>query len=141
MSLPTATTLLALLAQQYLNSPYEWGGNGPFTFDCSGLVVKCLKDVNYDIPDMTSQQLYSHFISRSNRCSIEGDSLLFFGRNKQNISHVAIAVNDEWMIEAGGGDRLTRDISDAARLDARVRYKPIQNRKDLVASIYIGNLL
>jgi cell wall-associated NlpC family hydrolase len=139
-------TLLALMAIQYLNVPYRWGGNGP-RFDCSGLVLKVLHDVGVTLPDMTSQSLYRWASDRktSYSCEPEEDCLLFFGESIQHIKHVAISIgkpsgsNEAYMIEAGGAGKNSLNMSDEdlARIDARVRIKPISNRGDLVASIKI----
>lgn len=126
-------SLLTLMALQYLNAPYTWGANGPFEFDCSGLVLKCLHDVGVTLPDMTAHSLYKYYLNKSNQ-SVEPsqDCLLFFG-NAHKIKHVAIAISDTHMIEAGGAgsDSTTMSLADKGRIDARVRIKPITNRSDL----------
>lgn len=134
-------TLLTLMAIQYTNSIYRWGMNGPYEFDCSGLVLKVLHDVGVTLPDMTSQSLYRWASDRksSYSCEPEEDCLLFFGESIQHIKHVAISINNTHMIEAGGAGKNSLNMSDEdlARIDARVRIKPIDNRGDLVASIKI----
>lgn len=133
-------TLLTLMCFQYLNTPYRWGSNGPNSFDCSGLVLKVLADVGIFLPDMTAQNLYDYLIKNSHQMSQPShDVILFFGKDTQHISHVAIAINDEYMIEAGGAgrDSVKLSIEELAKKDARVRIKPIQLRKDLAAAIKI----
>ena len=133
-------TLLALMAIQYLNVPYKWGGNGP-RFDWSGLVLKVLHDVGVTLPDMSSQSLYRWASGRktSYSCEPEEDCLLFFGESVNHIKHVSISISKTHMIEAGGAGKNSLNMSDEdlARIDARVRIKPISNRGDLVASIKI----
>jgi len=132
-------TILILMAMQYLNVPYKWGGNNYDGLDCSGFVLKALHDVGLTLPDMTAHGLYDY-------CDKEGymvtdqscESLLFFGRGGK-ISHVAISlgvVDGKWlMIEAGGAgeDSKTMTLKELAEKDARVRIKPVSNRSDLVA--------
>jgi cell wall-associated NlpC family hydrolase len=134
-------TLLALMAIQYTNSIYRWGMNGPYEFDCSGFVLKALHDVGVTLPDMTSQNIYRWATEKKDfySCEPEADCLLFFGDSENHIKHVAIAINETHMIEAGGAGKesLTMSKEDLARIDARVRIKPISNRGDLVASIKI----
>lgn len=138
-------SLMAIMAMQYLNVPYKWGGNNTLGFDCSGLVLKVLNDVEITLPDMTSQQLYNWCIRKSKGQSSDFtcDSLLFFGDNVNAVSHVAIslgAINGKvYMIEAGGAgeNSLSMSREELAQRDARVRIRPLSSRRDLVASIYL----
>ena len=132
---------LTMMAKQYLNSPYKWGGNGPFKFDCSGLVLKCLSDVGILLADTTAQGLHAWCFKQNTFYSSNPneDCLLFFGKSTEKISHIAIAINERFMIEAGGGDStFTNPTQEMLRMkDARVRIKDIKRRKDLVDCIKI----
>lgn len=136
-------SLLTIMALQYLGVEYRWGGNNRDGLDCSGFVLKVLHDVGYTLPDMTAQGLYNHCLKRDGISSKECDALLFFGRNTQNISHVAISLGEidgvPLMIEAGGAGQESKTMSreDLLRIDAAVRIKPISNRSDLVAGFKI----
>lgn len=124
---------MTLMAMQYLNAPYTWGGNGPWEFDCSGLALRCLHDVGITLPDMTAQSLYKYFLNKNKQShEVSEDCLLFFG-NAHKIKHVAIAISETHMIEAGGAgsESKTMSLADKGRIDARVRIKPITNRGDL----------
>lgn len=126
----------------HLNTPYIWGGNHPVRdggFDCSGFVNWCLMKCGMlSKKDRSSQMLYNEISQMGLRSSIEPESILFFGKDVHNITHVAVCLQDGLMIEAGGGDSTTTTIYLAAeRIDARVRIKPIDNRSDLVASLVI----
>ena len=63
--------------------------------------------------------------------------ILFFGKSKHNISHVAMVFDrrHNLMIEAGGGDSRTVNINMAHAQGAMVRIRPISSRKDLVSVI------
>lgn len=134
-------TLLTLMCLQYANAPYRWASNGPYSFDCSGLVLKVLSDVGIFLPDMTAQDIYNYFSKKEGGTMVnpEIDCLLFFGRDVNNISHVAIAISDKYMWEAGGSGResIKMTVEELAKKDARVRIKPISNRKDLAAVIKV----
>ena len=147
-------SLLAIMAFQFINTPYRWGGNGTpnqyghVGFDCSGLVIKVLEDLKI-IPyghDMTAQGIYNWCKSKpKGRSSLECDSLLFFGESTINgvvrVKHVAISLGMVdgvlMMIEAGGGDRGSESLDTATLLkrNARVRIMPVSNRKDLIGGI------
>lgn len=136
-------TLMTLMAIQYLNVPYKWGGNNYDGLDCSGLVLKVLHDVGVTLPDMTAQGIFEYCKEKGRTTySTECDSLLFFGKNGK-ITHVAISLGiidgKNLMIEAGGAGRESLEMSkeQLAKKDARVRIKPVSNRRDLHASIYL----
>lgn len=125
-----------MIAMQFYNAPYRWGENGPFEFDCSGLVLRCMREVGFSIKDMTAQSLYNWFLINNHQsCEPKEDCILFFGVNDKNIRHVAIAISKDRMIEAGGAGKESVGMSpeDLAKIDARVRNKSINNRRDLVA--------
>lgn len=137
------TTLLTLMAFQYLNVPYLWAGNNYKGFDCSGLVLKALHDSGLSLPDMTANGLKKYcekhgHVNEEEVC----DSILFFGKDGK-ATHTAISlgvIDGEWlMIEAGGAGRnsLTMSAEELAQRDARVRIKKVSNRNDLIASIQI----
>lgn len=134
-------SLMIMMAMQYLNAPYRWGANGPFRFDCSGLVLKVLHDCGLTLPDMTSHDLYKYALRNGKESTeLTTDSLLFFGRNGK-ITHVSISMGEvdgvACMIEAAGAgeDSLEMSERELAERDARVRIKRVDHRSDLVASI------
>ena len=43
-------------AREQLGKPYAWGGNGPNSFDCSGLMVWAFKQAGVSIPRMAADQ-------------------------------------------------------------------------------------
>ncbi|MFR9753120.1 C40 family peptidase [Nocardia sp. 004] len=54
---PSVRGLGALAAATtQLGKPYEWGGTGPFSWDCSGLVQWAYRQVGVKIPRTTWQQ-------------------------------------------------------------------------------------
>jgi cell wall-associated NlpC family hydrolase len=40
--------------EKYLGTPFEFGGRGPDTYDCYGLIMAVLKERGVVIPDYTS---------------------------------------------------------------------------------------
>ena len=132
----TKLTVAIDYAKTFLGLPYIWGGSHPSQgFDCSGLVQEILASVGLDPQgDQTAQTLMD---------GIEGSCVpylkptagcvLFFGLSKRNISHVAFAISDLHMIEAGGGGSSCITVRDAVQKGAFVRIRPISHRKDLMA--------
>jgi len=127
-------TLLLLEAYSHTDLPYIYGANHPIKdggFDCSGYVNWCLMKIGYlSKKDRSAQMLFDELSRHDGSSEIKTDSILFFGDNIHRISHTSIAVNDEIMLEAGGGDNTTTNIYKAAeRNDARVRVSRIDSRK------------
>lgn len=121
-------------AIQFIGLPYRWGGDDTIEgMDCSGFVQEVLASQRLDPPgDQTAQGLYDWLSKDSKfRSQLGEDAILFFGATKSRISHVAIAIDDKQMVEAGGGDSRTVGAKEAAEQNAFVRVRPI--RKDLVA--------
>lgn len=126
-------------AKLFIGTPYMWGGEHPsHGYDCSGFVQEVLASQGFDPPgDQTAQDLFNYFIkvlpympSKPQR-----NDLLFFGSEVNKITHVAIAVDKNLMIESGGGDSKTRSLAVAIAKKAMVRQRPI--RKDLIGIIRV----
>lgn len=125
-------------AEKFIGRPYIWGGDGTGKtsggFDCSGFVLECLLAVGkYRGGDTTAQGLRN--FCKNNGVGIEhqferpGD-LVFFGSKVNNrASHVAIAIGDGLMIEAGGGGS---KCTTTATSTGMVRVRPISSRSDLL---------
>lgn len=124
------------LAHVLYGIPYKWGGKTPQGFDCSGFVCELLMSIG-KLPNdtiLSSRGLYKHFkhlkaVKPGKGC------LLFYGKSVENISHVAVAIDAEFMYEAGGGGSTTRSVLDSIRKRAYVRRRRIDRRSDLVAVV------
>lgn len=130
-------SLLSVIALQYVNIPYQWNGKDPLIgLDCSGFVERCLRDIGEynSIWHRNAQQLHDYYFSNALSSEVCQDCLLFFGESIEEITHVAIALDDKWMINASGGNSSTIDFEDAVDRDARVKIQPIKSRRDLMAS-------
>ena len=116
-------------AAKYVGTPYVWGGESDSEggFDCSGYVYNVLRDSGYKVPRTTAQGFYNRFKDNEIK-AVEAGALLFFGKSKQNITHVAIAVDSLGMYESIGGKLNTRFNKGKG-----VTLSKISRRKDLVA--------
>lgn len=134
-------SILAIAAMSYVNVPYRWGGFGANGLDCSALIIKSFHDTGRFIQNMNSQQIYywTQTIEGAKSCKPSQDCLLFYGRDADSITHVALALSDQILIEAGGAGRDSLNLSDSELLkrNARVRIKNVNHRSDLVASVFI----
>ena len=78
---------IAAEAQEYLGSPYKYGGNSRKGLDCSGLVHIVFREAGIQLPRISSQQFKSGrsiLIEKSQK----GDLLFFTQKGKVN--HVGI---------------------------------------------------
>lgn len=79
-------------AKKQLGVPYEWAGEDPGGFDCSGFTSYVLKEFNKDIPRRAEDQYKaSKKIRQSN--AQKGD-LVFFN-NGSGVSHVGMIVSEK----------------------------------------------
>ena len=127
--------------KHFIGTPYIWGGNGTGKasggFDCSGLVLEGLWSLGlYSGPDVSAQGLYNA-LGSSEKWGVtdfdnahDGD-ILFFGKSLSKITHVAVALGDGLMIEAGGGGSSCKSLASSTGF---VRIRPI--RSDILACLY-----
>jgi peptidoglycan DL-endopeptidase CwlO len=88
-------------AEEQLGKPYQWGGTGPDSFDCSGLVMMAYRAAGIDIP-RTSEEQWT-WGPRVPASQVEpGDLVFFVGADGTETSpgHVAIVIGGGKMIEA-----------------------------------------
>lgn len=128
-------------ALKFVGRPYIYGGDGSGKsyggFDCSGLVLECLWAFGL-LPgkDLTAQGIHGALIKKSvprmPRMYISADDVLFFGKDDRHITHVAIALDNNFMVEAGGGNSKCRTPGSSTGM---VRVRPISSRKNLVSAL------
>jgi cell wall-associated NlpC family hydrolase len=84
-------------ARAQLGKPYQWAGNGPKTFDCSGLTVWCMKKAGKNLPRTAAMQQMSTLGTNVAIGSMQPGDLVFYGFPA---SHVAIYVGQGQVIHA-----------------------------------------
>lgn len=133
-----ALWVLPPLAMKFVNLPYVYGGKTPLGgIDCSGLVCELLQAVGVlgTNEDLNSQMLYDRFCKVGVDGEIALGALAFYGESVSKISHVAMFLDTHLIVEAGHGTSQTLSATDALKRDAKVRIRPFNYRKDLVAVI------
>lgn len=118
----------------FIGDRYRWGGNNPISgWDCSGLICELLKaaGVLHYSQDLSAQDLAAFTLKSHGKGVIKEGAIIFFGSDK-HISHVGIAIDDKYFIEAGGGDSSVVNLEMADIKNAFVRIRPISIRKDLL---------
>ncbi len=102
------------VAMQQLGKPYRWGGAGPGSFDCSGLVMYSYAKIGVSLPHSAAAQYgYGTHISRD---QLRPGDLVFFTRGR-GISHVGMYVGGDSYIHAPR----TGDVVKISSLSARGR--------------------
>lgn len=129
---------LSEYALKFVGRPYIWGGDGSGKcgggFDCSGLVLECLWALGlYDGKDVTAQGLHDTLCKKGWKnvpkdFVFDGD-ILFFGKAVDKITHTAIAIDNNLMVEAYGTSKCTTPSNSTGK----VHVRPI--RANIVAAL------
>lgn len=124
-------------ALSFLGLPYIWGGDDPVRgFDCSGLAQEILAAFGADPSgDQTAQGLLNYFIGHGTFGTPQLGALAFYGQSRTAITHVAVCLDSNTVIEAGGGGSKTLTEADAAKQNAYVRLRPVKHRKDFIGCV------
>lgn len=105
--LSTNKNTLIETAKKFLHSPYLWGGRTCFGIDCSGLTQIVYKTHGIALPRDAKDQARSG--GEINRIEEAGaNDLLFFGEDKNQISHVGIYLGNDRIIHASKSVRIDR---------------------------------
>ena len=88
-------------ARTQLGKPYLWGGTGPDSFDCSGLMMMAYRAAGINIP-RTSEEQWS-WGPRISASQVEPGDLVFFAGSDgtpTSPGHVGLVIGKNTMIEA-----------------------------------------
>lgn len=87
----------------WINTTYSWGGNDKNGIDCSAFVKRLLKDVyNIETPRTSKDQYLVESIDRFSSTGklSEGDLVFFATKDKRNVSHVGLYLQNNRFINA-----------------------------------------
>jgi cell wall-associated NlpC family hydrolase len=93
-------------AYKQIGDPYRYGGNGPGSWDCSGLAGGSWRHAGVKLPRTTTQIYKAVKYKVSWKGAVKGD-LLFFYSGK---SHVGIYVGKGYMIHAPSSGKRVKKI-------------------------------
>ena len=90
---------VASLAEQYVGSPYRWGGASPAGFDCTGFVMWIYGQFGVDLPHTEAGQLASGTPVDADELQ-PGDILVFANTYRGGLSHVGVYVGNGRFVHA-----------------------------------------
>lgn len=104
---PNGTPVMRMLAlkDQWLNTPYLWGGRSPFGVDCSGLTQMLFLAGGLRLPRDAWQQAELGLEVPALHRAVTGD-LAFFHNDAGRVVHVGIVLEDHRILHASGRVRI-----------------------------------
>jgi LysM repeat protein len=95
----SASSSVLAEAQKHVGVPYQWGGQTPSGFDCSGFIYYVLKQTGSKMGRYSSEGYYSR--SFYVNTPQPGDLVFFENTYKKGISHLGFYVGNNKFIHAG----------------------------------------
>jgi cell wall-associated NlpC family hydrolase len=90
---------LVQAARSQIGKPYRWATAGPDTFDCSGLVIYCLKQAGVQKVPRFTTVTFGSWASKAGAMRVKRDEVMF-GDIVIRTGHMGIAVSNSRMIHA-----------------------------------------
>jgi peptidoglycan hydrolase-like protein with peptidoglycan-binding domain len=97
---------IADIALAQLGTPYLLGGNGPSTFDCSGLAYYAMTQAGFSVPRWSSAAYSGRdgWVKITGTSGLQkGDLLFFLSENWTSINHMGIYTGDGQFVHASSG--------------------------------------
>lgn len=123
-------------AKSLIGKKYVWGGESPSEggYDCSGLFYAAMHLIGEKIGRLSAQGYFNKYQQKPRHTYIYAGNVLFFGKDSNHITHMAIAIDHEKMIESVGNSKNTKKNPGKG-----VCINNIKRRSDLVAALDIFN--
>ncbi|BCM94078.1 gamma-DL-glutamyl hydrolase [Abditibacteriota bacterium] len=78
------------VAQRYLGTPYVWGGESARGFDCSGFIMRVMRDLGYRALPHSAAEQFHYGTPIARELLKPGDVVFFANTYKPGVSHVGI---------------------------------------------------
>ena len=88
------------VAQRYLGTPYVWGGESARGFDCSGFIMRVMRDLGYKALPHSAAEQFNYGKPISKGLLQPGDIVFFANTYKPGVSHVGIYLGGGRFIHA-----------------------------------------
>lgn len=89
-------------AQRYAGTPYVWGGESARGFDCSGFIIRVMRDLGYRALPHSAAEQFNYGKPIAQALLKPGDLVFFANTYKPGISHVGIFLGRRRFIHAAG---------------------------------------
>jgi cell wall-associated NlpC family hydrolase len=83
------STYIEAVAKSKLGITYKWGGNGPFSYDCSGFTKEVFEENGIVIPRISKEQAKVGIKVKRSQLK-KGDLIFFHSKNRTVVDHVGI---------------------------------------------------
>ncbi len=88
------------VAQRYLGTPYVWGGESARGFDCSGFIMRVMRDLGYQALPHSAAEQFNYGKPVAKPFLQPGDIVFFQNTYKPGVSHVGIYLGNGRFIHA-----------------------------------------
>ena len=117
--------------KQWVGTPYCWGGDDFSSMDCSGLIVEDFKAIGKfgEREDYTADGLYHLFKAgelEEGKEPYEGCLVFWFNPLTERATHVAMMIDNYFLIHASGGGSGTKTMADAIRSNAFIKMRELE---------------
>jgi cell wall-associated NlpC family hydrolase len=102
------------VASRYAGTPYVWGGESRYGFDCSGFIIRVMRDLGYKALPHSAAEQFKYGMPVAQSLLKPGDIVFFANTYKPGISHVGIYIGKRRFIHAAS----TREGTIVSSLDA-----------------------
>lgn len=111
---------LEKLISQEMGKPYQWGGTGPDSYDCSGLVYSLYGKLGISLPRVASSQAeVGTYVSKE---ELTYGDLVFFARDGKNVNHVGIYVGNGGFVHSPQTGDVVKETTLMSGYYARTYY-------------------
>lgn len=90
------------VAIRYRGTPYVWGGESARGFDCSGFIMRVMRDLGYRALPHSAAEQFNYGMPVARQLLKPGDIVFFANTYKAGVSHVGIYLGQRQFIHAAG---------------------------------------
>jgi len=95
-----AEVYIASTAKSELGKKYVWGGNGPYSYDCSGFTKEVFEKMGINIPRNSWNQAKVGIKIKKRSHLKKGDLVFFNSKHHKGVNHVGIYLGHGKFIHA-----------------------------------------